>query len=327
MQKSALLICFFVISFNLLGQYQRPVYQNLVLEGGGIWGIAYGGAFQVLEQQSVLQNIKRVGGTSAGAIQATMLAVGFTADEIINITNHTSIKKLNDGRFIFLGGTHRLFHQYGWYRGDALVKLIRKLVAQKTGNPDITFAQLHQMAEKSGFRDLYITGTNLTTQKLVIFSHETYPNLKIAEAVRISMSIPFYYKAVFMDDLGNVVSKPKKSQYLQVFADGGIIANYPINLFDQNKYLSQPDTKLSDSSYVFNNETLGLRLDRSEQIAYNTAGKGLAPYEIKNFKSYVVAFYNMINENLNRFHPEDNSRTIDINTLNYSQRVRKIPAK
>ena len=53
-----------------------PVYRNLVMEGGGIRGIAYGGALAELEQRGVLAGIRRVGGTSAGAIQAALLAVG-----------------------------------------------------------------------------------------------------------------------------------------------------------------------------------------------------------------------------------------------------------
>ncbi|WP_226163281.1 patatin-like phospholipase family protein [Hymenobacter terricola] len=49
-------------------------YRNLVMEGGGIRGIAYGGALLELEQQGILRGLERVGGTSAGAIQAALLA-------------------------------------------------------------------------------------------------------------------------------------------------------------------------------------------------------------------------------------------------------------
>ena len=45
----------------------RPTYRNLVMEGGGIRGIAYGGSLLELEQQGLLRGIERVGGTSAGA--------------------------------------------------------------------------------------------------------------------------------------------------------------------------------------------------------------------------------------------------------------------
>ena len=64
--KQALILFIYLITNNL----QAQNYQNLVLEGGGIRGVAYCGAIEELERQGVLQHITRVGGTSAGAIQA-----------------------------------------------------------------------------------------------------------------------------------------------------------------------------------------------------------------------------------------------------------------
>jgi len=52
-------------------------FRNLVFEGGGVKGIAYVGTMQVLAQRGALTDIRRVGGTSAGAINALILALGF----------------------------------------------------------------------------------------------------------------------------------------------------------------------------------------------------------------------------------------------------------
>ena len=43
-------------------------FRNLVFEGGGVKGIAYVGALEVLDQEGILKDIKRVAGTSAGAM-------------------------------------------------------------------------------------------------------------------------------------------------------------------------------------------------------------------------------------------------------------------
>ena len=59
--------------------------KNLVFEGGGVKGIAYVGAMQVLNEEGILQDIQRVGGTSAGAINATLFALGFTNAQQRNI--------------------------------------------------------------------------------------------------------------------------------------------------------------------------------------------------------------------------------------------------
>ena len=63
-----------------------PRYRNLVMEGGGVRGIAYGGALQELQAQGILPHIERVGGTSAGAIQAALLAVGYAPDAIVEVS-------------------------------------------------------------------------------------------------------------------------------------------------------------------------------------------------------------------------------------------------
>ncbi|RSK46424.1 patatin [Hymenobacter perfusus] len=312
----------------------RPVYRNLVMEGGGIRGVAYGGALLELERQGVLAGLQRVGGTSAGAIQAALLAVGYSPQEIVEVVNNTPIQRFNDGRFLFFGGSHRLTRQFGWYRGDALTAHIMQLVARKTGNPNLTLQELHQLAQQQPGRylDLYTTGTNLTQQRVQVFSHETNPTLRVADAVRISMSIPLYFRAVLLDARGNVIQgKPQKGQPVQVLVDGGLLANYPVELFDYPRYLP---TQLSASTApdaagrVFNPETLGLRLDRAEQIACDTLPTGrqeLAPYDINGFGSYIAALYNLTEETLNPTRAQDWSRTVSINTEGFAPKIKRMP--
>ena len=310
----------------------RPAaYRNLVMEGGGVRGIAYGGALQELEKQGVLQNIQRVGGTSAGAIQAALLAVGYSADEIIDVINRTPVQRLNDGQFMFVGGSTRLLKQYGWYRGDQFTKYLSELVGRKTQQPNLTLGELHALAQQhpGHYRDLYTTGTNLTLQRSQVFSYETHPQMRVADAVRISMSIPLYYRAVLLDAHGNVVRKPAPGQAVQVLVDGGLLANYPLNLFDDARYL---DTQTSDTlpatGAVVNPQTLGLRLDRAEQIALDTLANGrqaLARYSITSFPSYVGALYNVALENLNPAQAADWSRTISISTAGISPKVKRMP--
>ncbi|WP_315815946.1 hypothetical protein [Paraflavitalea speifideaquila] len=43
------------------GSAQQICYKNLVLEGGGVRGFAYAGAFQVLDSIHILSDIERVG--------------------------------------------------------------------------------------------------------------------------------------------------------------------------------------------------------------------------------------------------------------------------
>lgn len=329
MMKNVMCILLVLAGSFAFGQ-QPAHFRNLALEGGGIRGIAYGGALKELEEQRILPDIKWVAGTSAGAIQAAMLAVGYTPDEITAITFETQIQQLNDGHFIFFGGANRLFKQYGWYRGDKITDWIGTLLKEKTGKSDITFAELHQMvASKSNFRDLYVTGTNLTDQRTMVFSYETFPDMQVKQAVRISISIPLYYRAVLLDQEGHVVTKPKKGQDVDVLVDGGVLANFPLDVFDEERYLIENPPALTDydSTGRFHNpQTLGLRLEREEQIAYNTKESGLAPYKIDKFGDYMGAFYNVVKETLSgqRLAPQDVARTVSVSTAGFSPRVRKL---
>src|SRR5271155_223740 len=63
--------------------------ENLVFQGGGVRGIAYLGAIQALcdeklpkHQRLNLEKIKRVGGTSAGAMTAFHIALGKNLSEL-----------------------------------------------------------------------------------------------------------------------------------------------------------------------------------------------------------------------------------------------------
>ncbi|MBD2757150.1 patatin-like phospholipase family protein [Spirosoma validum] len=289
-------------------------YKNLVFEGGGVRGIAYAGALNVLNQRGMLQQVERVGGTSVGSITALLLAVGYSTDEMTAILSDLHIERFNDGRWFFIGGLHRMVRRFGWYRGEQFERWLEELIERKTGNRELTFAQLHQRRSE-GFRDLYVTGTNLTAQRPVVFSHQHTPDMALKTAVRISMSVPLYFGAVFLDDQQRVVRRPKKGHTYQILVDSGLTANYPLDLFDVE---GQP-----------NDETLGLKLERPEQLTHDQASSGLAPYSIRSFNEYIGAFYTYVIENLNRqpTWANEKSRTIYISMEGIRPRVRRMRAE
>jgi NTE family protein len=135
--------------------------------------------------------------------------------------------------------------------------------------------------------------------------------MKVCTAVRASISVPVYFSAVFLDSTGKrVFGKREKDSFIDVYVDGGLLANYPLTIFD---------------SQYNKMETLGLKLDRPEQIDYRKTSSGVAPYQIDGLKTYISAFYNIILENLNKL-PDSTEmlRTIYISTGNINPRVRKI---
>ena len=309
MKKIILLFSFTCCQISFFGQV-RQVIKNLVFEGAGLRGIAYCGAIKEMEAANMIQQIEKIGGTSAGAIVALTVSLGYSSKEIQEIISNTNFKKFNDGRYLFAGGINRTNKYFGWYRGNRFEKWLEKLIADKTGNADITFEAL----VKKGYKELYITGTCLNKQKLFIFSHITYPGMKVKDAVRISMSIPLYFEAVFIDKNGNVIRHPKQKEELDIMVDGGFTGNFPIRMFD--------------TSSKYNFSTLGFRIDSDEQIKNDREGKNIASMPVNNLKQYMNAFYNIIMENLNRqqLTKEDWQRTISISDGEVGPKIRKLSA-
>ena len=315
------LLSFLLISVSATAQ---TTYKNIVLEGGGIRGFAYIGAYEVLDSLHILESVERVGGSSAGAIQVALLAVGYTPAEMKEIAKTIPLKKFNDGGWSVIGGTRRLRKQFGWYKGDAFTDWIGELIAKKTGAATTTFAELHAQRLSKGYKDLYVTGTDLTYQCLRIFSHEQYPNMSIRDAVRISMSIPLYYKPVLIDDAGKVHSTQASSANpLHMMVDGGVLSNYPIHMFDSTKYTSNVD---SINRYYSNPETLGILLERSDQIKYNIENAGVAAMHITRMDQFASALYFTLVDKPNPELSQASTikRTISIDNLNLSPRVRKL---
>ena len=311
-----IIICLLLLASTSI-QAQHTI-RNLVFEGAGIRGIAYAGAISELEKRDLLKGVQRVGGTSAGAITALLLSLGYTADEISQIVQSTSFKKFNDGKLFFLGGIQRFRKWHGWYRGEKFEKWLSGLIHAKTGNGASSFRDLKQ----KGFKDLYITGTSMSLQRLFVFSFETFPDMQVKDAVRISAGIPFYFEPVYMDNRGTVMHRPKNTRGLNLMVDGGFMANFPITLFDSSRYFDIP----APNRFQINPATLGFRIDRPAQVESDLHQEGLAPFEITDLYTYVRAFYTLIQENMNRqkLSADDWKRTVSISDEDISPRIRKL---
>jgi NTE family protein len=304
--KKVILILFASHQMVLAAQ-TKMVIKNLAFEAAGIRGIAYCGAIQEMESRDLMKPVEKVAGTSSGAIVALLVSLGYSGSEIEKLIGETNFKKFNDGNFLFFGGVNRMKNYFGWYRGKKLKTWLGKIVEQKTGNADITFEELHQ----KGFRDLYVTGTCLNQQKQFIFSYETYPKMKVRDAVRISGGIPLYFEATFIDSAGRVFDHPQQKQGLNIMVDGGFLENFPIHVFTTGK----------DDSL-----TLGIRIDPDAQIKNDKESQVLAEMPVSDLKEYMLAFYTFVIENLNR--PQltkfDWERTVSISDANVPPRIKKL---
>ncbi|MDC8005266.1 patatin-like phospholipase family protein [Aureisphaera galaxeae] len=187
--------------------------ESVVFKGGGVLGMAYAGAIEALEEQGILQKVQRSAGTSAGSVVALMVALGYNSAEIKKVVNETNFNDFEDH-----WNPLRVATKYGLYKGDFLLKWIQGIVAEKA-DKNITYGEM----KAKGFKELKVFATNLNTQLAQEFSAEETPDVKLAESVRASMSIPLFFAAWQFPH-----GKPNN----HIYVDGGVLYNYPINAYD-----------------------------------------------------------------------------------------------
>jgi NTE family protein len=282
-------------------------FRNLVFEGGGVKGIAYGGALHELNQKGILSSIERVAGTSAGAITAVLLAVGYDHTEVSEIVADTNFNDFSDDSFGIVRDAERFISDFGWHKGDFFRKWIGNLIRNKTGKKNLTFQELKKI---NNTLDLYLVGTNLSDQVSEIFSHEHTPDVEIRDATRMSMSIPLFFRCV------------RYGTDRDIMVDGGVAWNYPLNIFDNKTYLNNPQNGdpveyNKAEGYVFNHETLGFRLDTLKEIDLNKSNWANVPKDIDNILNYAMALVGFMHTMANKkhLHKNDWNRTIFIDTL------------
>jgi NTE family protein len=136
------------------------------------------------------------------------------------------------------------------------------------------------------------------------------------------MSIPLFFTAV-------------RNARRDVYVDGGILNNYPVKLFDRMKYVENPALaarkteyyekenkrflaqRPKSSSYVYNRETLGFRLDSKQEIAVFRDGAEPRHRKIEDFFDYAKALITTVLECQGNahLHSDDWQRTVYIDTL------------
>lgn len=298
-------------------------YRNLVFEGGVVLGIAYGGVLQELQKLNILQNAKRVAGSSAGAITALLVSLGYSAEEFTEVIKSTDFKTfVSDSVFSKLD----FFNTYGIHNGENLKSWVQQKINKKLGVNDLTFQEHHNLlATNSSLKELYIIGTNLSCKVEGIYSYETTPEFKISEAIRISMSVPFYFECVkqscknckqtnaYKCDPGNIKAKC-------LLIDGGCLWNYPVSIFDYKKYLCDNNSGITvtynnNPDYIYNQETLGFRLGAKDELLYKNSNRNIKT-NIKNLGNYGFALIELWLDAANKVHLHKNdwARTIFIDT-------------
>ncbi len=207
---------------------------DLVLEGGGVKGIALAGAITVLMERGY--EFKRVAGTSAGSIVGALVAAGFSHDDLISAMSSLDYTKFQDGDIwdhLAVGKMFELATAHGVYRGEYLKKWLGEQLASHGVHTfaDLPYADADRPpADPARAFRLVVNISDITSGCLrqLPWDYRDHYELgpggqAVVDAVRCSMSIPFFYQPVILKD------GERRDHWV---VDGGLTSNFPITLFD-----------------------------------------------------------------------------------------------
>ncbi|MBN72959.1 MAG: hypothetical protein CME32_27200 [Gimesia sp.] len=177
----------------------------LIMKGGGIKGLAYVGALDLLQDE---YDFSWFVGTSAGAITAILLAAGYSVAEMNEILKEKNFGDFFDAKWYQLP-TNLLFKK-GLHPAKAFTDWLDCLLADKLKK--LTRVTLGDIEEMTGNRVTVYASQQ--RKKSLTFDSVDNPDVSAAYAARCSMSIPYFFI-------------PEKDQGILAF-DGGLQNNFPI---------------------------------------------------------------------------------------------------
>jgi len=170
--------------------------EYLVLGPGAMGFFSILGHLKTIEPK--LRDIKEISGASAGSILAVLLSLGKSIDEIADTSlrlNISDLVKLDLKCFI---------RRFGLIDTS---KLRKKLV--EVCGCDPTFSELE--------KKIYVSAFCLNTCKTEYFSVDIHPDMKVLDAVCMSISIPFVFSSYKLNDM--------------TYIDGGTNESLPMGPF------------------------------------------------------------------------------------------------
>lgn len=185
----------------------------LILSGGAVKAIAMLGYLQKLYETNQLVDIDTYAGTSSGSIICLLLLIGYTPKELFEVLTEL------DFSLLFQYDLDNLFENshIGLMCQEPIIYVIGTLMKKKNFSIKITFDELYKKYNKK----LIVTGTCLNDISLHYFDYKKFPNMKILDAIKISISIPIIFKAITYKNL--------------IYVDGGCMSNLPIEYFDDSE--------------------------------------------------------------------------------------------
>lgn len=152
-----------------------------IFGGGGIRGLSYCGAFKALEEFDI--KLSGCAGSSIGAVFATLLAIGYTYQEIYKILSDVSYE-------MFIDINMDIKKELAISKGKIFLEWIKEKIEKKFYGTSYKKGEMPPVKFSDLKSTLIIYSVDLTNSKFHEFSFNKTPDFEIAQAVRASVSMP-----------------------------------------------------------------------------------------------------------------------------------------
>lgn len=186
----------------------------LCFGGAGTQAICYVGAIDALQKhyrssfESMIQNVRGAVGTSSGAIIALGMLVGIEHEKLLSSCQ--IVLGLNIAPNFELS---KFLKEYGGDDGTVIKAVIETVLNVIGLSVSTTFSDFYRLTKK----DFVCIATKVVDGSTVYFRYETTPDLKLTDAIFMSMSLPFLFV-------------PKKYNG-DIILDGVLSCNVPYEVF------------------------------------------------------------------------------------------------
>lgn len=189
-------------------------YDTLIISCGGMKGCSAISFLQTINPYISFTHIKNYYGSSIGGLIVSLIAIGYSIDEIYQIFYYLQFSNFQEFHI------KQMLECSGLDNGDKYNRLLISIFQYKHISPHMTLQELY---DRTGIY-LYLTGTNLSRRSSVSFSHRTHPRMSIIMAIRITTCIPFLYVPIEYEG--------------DMYIDGGLLEPMPKNILNNARALA-----------------------------------------------------------------------------------------
>jgi predicted acylesterase/phospholipase RssA len=186
--------------------------KRIVFAGGGTRCLVFLQSLVDLESRGIFRNLNQYWGTSAGALLASLFALSKSATTVQRLMKTADFTKFRD---IDIGNLVNINNTWGLDDGRSLVTQIENM-----------FESIEVGAKSKCLRDLsglHVVVSDLNERESLVLHAGNYPNLRVVEAVRASMSLPLFLKPYIHIETGHY------------WVDGGVRHNFPWDLLPSDE--------------------------------------------------------------------------------------------